>query len=201
MKITGQIVNLPALTTWVKELPTEVFERAAISALNKTVGMAKTEMSRQIRAEFNLPASVVNEGLRIQRATSSHGNMSWQAVLESPNVKGRSMNLIHFDARADRSGVSVKIKRAGGRKVVAGAFIANKGRTVFRRVPGTTMNSRSRYTGTKHAEQIVPVQTIAVSQMFNTTRINAAVVEFIESKLPDVFAHEAAFFLERHRAK
>jgi len=187
MKITGQIVNLPALNKWLTALPSEVYEKAAISALNKVVAQARTAMSREIRNEYNLSAKTVNDGLRTQRANSRQGTMSWSAVLESPSRKGRSMNLIHFSARQTKAGVSVQIKRGGGRKVIAGAFIANKGRTVFRRE------------GKAHLP-IVPLQTIEVAQMFNAQRVNGKVLDFIKAKLPEVFNHEAEFFLKRHRA-
>jgi len=187
MKIAGQIVNLPAINKWLTTLPSEVYEKAAVSALNKVVAQARTAMSREIRAEFNLPASTINDGLRIQRASSKQGYMSWEAVLESPSRKGRAMNLIHFAARQTAKGVTVKIKRAGGRKLLASAFIGNKGRTVFRRVG-------------KERTPIEPLQTIAVPQMFNARRVNGKVIEFIKARLPGVFEHEASYYLSRHRA-
>lgn len=187
MRLEGQLLNFPALKRWLLTMPAEVFEKAAVSALNKTVAQARTAMSREIRAEFNLPASTVNDGLRILRASKAQGFMSWAAELESPSRRGRAMNLIHFSARATKAGVSVQIKRGGGRKVIAGAFIANKGRTVFRRVGQARL-------------PIEPVQTIAVPQMFNAQRINARVLEFIKAKLPEVFEREANYFMSRHRA-
>ena len=93
----------------------------------------------------------------------------------------------------------VKVKRGQTRKL-PGAFIGNKGRTVFERISGTTMPSRSKYRGT-HAEKIKPVQTIDVAQMFNTRRINAAVVRAIERRLPTIFAREVQFLLQRQSAK
>lgn len=186
MKIEGQLLNFPQLKAWLLTLPTEVFERAAISALHKVVAQARTAMSREIRAEFNLPASTVNDGLRIQRASRHQGFMSWEAVLESPSRRGRAMNLIHFGARQTKTGVSVQIKRGAGRKVIASAFIANKGRTVFRRVGKARL-------------PIEPVQTIAVPQMFNAQRVNAKVLRFIKDKLPSVFENEARYFLGKHR--
>ncbi len=187
MKLEGQIVNFPQLTRWLATMPAEVYEKAAISALNKVVAQARTAMSREIRKEFNLPASTVNDALSIGRAWRGQGFMHWEAKLESPSRRGRAMNLIHFSATQTKSGVSVKIKRAGARKVLAGAFIANKGRTVFRRVGKARL-------------PIEPLQTIAVPQMFNAQRVNAVVIQFIKDKLPTVFASEAKLYLSRHHA-
>ena len=62
-------------------------------------------------------------------------------------------------------GVSVKILKSGPRKVITGAFIGNKGRTVFTRVQGAGRLP------------IKAVETVDIPQMFNTRRINAKVVQ------------------------
>jgi hypothetical protein len=51
--------------------------------------------------------------------------------MEVPSDK--RVNLIHFGARKVATGVSVKILKDGDRKVIKGAFIGNKGKTVFKR--------------------------------------------------------------------
>ena len=115
----------------------------------------------------------------------------------------RSRNVILFDARAVKGsrrrpgGVSVRIKKGSGRKVIAGAFIGNQGRTVFERVPGTTMAARTRYRGTKHAEQIRPVETIDVPSMFNARRINQRVVKHMRERFPEILEREARYYVER----
>jgi hypothetical protein len=80
--------------------------------------------------------------------------------------------------------VSVKVKRSGARKVISGAFVGNKGRTVFTRVG-------------KPRLPIKPVQTIDVPQMFNVKHINAAVVKAIERKFPQIFEREMRFALQQ----
>jgi len=62
-----------------------------------------------------------------------------------------TMNQLHF-----------QIKRAGGKKMIKGAFIGNKGRTVFIR------EGRERL-------PIKALATIDVPQMFNARRINSIV--------------------------
>lgn len=192
--------NFPEVQRKLEALRKDIAERATVSAINKTTTQAKSQMSRAITGEFNIAASKVKESLRVVRARYSFGGLSIEARLESPSTRGRSLNLINFDAKQTAKGVSVKVRKASGRKLIAGAFIANKGRTVFQR-QGGVMPSRSRYKGTKHAEQIKALQTIEVAQMFNTKRINAKVVQFIEAKLPEVMANEIRFFTSRFNAK
>ena len=177
-------------------LPREVGDRAMASALNKSVDQAKTQMQREITAEFNVSAAYVRERLRVRRASAN--GQHFQAALIGGAANGRrSANIIAFVeksvslAQARRRAkqgtltqLHVKVKRQGGLKPLPGAFIGNKGRTVFQRV------GRERL-------PIKPVQVIDVAQMFNTKRINAQVVAMINRKFPEIFAREAAYFLQR----
>ena len=194
--------NFPDVQRQMDRLRKDIADKAMARTLNATVAQAKTQMTRQITSEYTLPRAKVVERLRIERARYFAGKLTLQAALVGMNRAGRyrSINVINFKARRGKQGLTVQIKKAGGRKRIAGAFIGNKGRTVFERISGTTMPSRSKYRGT-HAEKIKPVQTIDVAQMFNTRRINAAVVRAIERRLPTIFAREVQFLLQRQSAK
>jgi minor tail protein Z (GPZ) len=176
--------NFPEVQRQLDQLQKDIGRQALASAVNKTIAQAKTSMSRAIRDEFNISAGKVNAALRVTKASFRNGLYRIEASLESPVQRGRSINVINFQARKTSQGVSVKIKKGGARKVIRGAFIANKGRTVFQRVGKTRL-------------PIKAVQTIDVAQMFNTKRINARVVKFMETKFPEVFAHESQFFLDK----
>ena len=186
--------NFPEVQRKLDLLRTDIAAKAAARAINRTIEQAKTQMGRQIRAEFMVDSRFVAQRLRIKRATFFAGVLSVQATLDA-TAKTRSANLARFGAKEVGLGVSVKIKRVGARKTVRGAFIGNKGRTVFERVPGTRMASRK--WGGKHGEQIKPVQTIDVPQMFNTRRINAAVVAAMQSRFPAIFERELAYALSQ----
>ncbi len=176
--------NFPDVQRKLAALHEDVRAKATASAINRTMAQAKTAMSREIRQEFNISAAKVNESLVLRRASFRDGVAYLSASLESPTKRGRSLNLINFAARQTKQGVSFKILRAGGRKTIKGAFIANQGRTVFIRV------------GRKRLP-IKALQTIDVAQMFNTKRVNARVVEFMQSKFEEVFDREARFYTDR----
>jgi len=176
--------NFPEVQRQLDQLQKDVAGKALASAVNKTMAQAKTSMSREIRNEFNISASKVGAALRVNKASFRNGLYRIEASLESPTKRGRAINVINFQARQTSAGVSVKIKKGGARKVIRGAFIANQGRTVFQRVGKARL-------------PIKAVQTIDVAQMFNTKRINARVVKFMETKFPELFAHEAKFYLDR----
>jgi hypothetical protein len=80
----------------------------------------------------------------------------------------------------------VKIKKAGPRKLIKGAFIGNKGRTVFERA-GSGVGRLP----------IRAVETIDVQQMFNTRRLNAAVINKINQLLPIEFARASSYLIAR----
>lgn len=188
--------NFPEVQRQIDALRNDLAAKATARAVNRTIEQARTQMSRQIRAEFNVDAGFVASRLRIKRATFFRGLINIEATLDA-TAKTRSANVIRFAAKSGKRGVTVKIKRTGGRKLIAGTFIGNKGRTVFERVEGTRMQSRKpakRGTGA-HQQQIRPVQTINVPQMFTTKRINAAVVAAMQARFPAIFEREVAFLL------
>ena len=99
----------------------------------------------------------------------------------------------------DLAQLRFKIRKTGGMRMIKGAFIGNQGRTVFVRVAGTVMASRSKYTGSKYAEQIRAVSTVDVPGMFNTKRINSKVVAAMKDKFPVIFQREAAYYTSKFK--
>ena len=185
------------------EMQQDIAQKALVSAVNKTIDQAKTAMAREITAEFNLKSAYVKERLRVRRASAKQGLHRIEATLIGGRGRAdRSANVIAFVVGKPgwHETLYVKIKRKGGKKPIAGAFIANKDRTVFERMPGTRMPKRSESKGARHAEQIKPVQTVDVAQMFNARRINAKVVELMREKFPEIFEREARFYLARFNA-
>lgn len=179
--------NFPEVQRQIDLLAAEVANKATARALNRTIELARTAMSREIRSEFVIDARYVRERLRIKRASFYGGVLELQAALEA-QAKPRSANVIRFGARQVAQGVSVKIRKSGGRKVIRGAFIGNKGRTVFRRVG-------------KERLPIEPIRTIDVAQMFNAKRINARVIDTIKARFPEVWDRELAYALAQFNAR
>lgn len=199
--------NFPSVQRQLDIMRRDIADKAVASALNKTVTQAKTAMSREIRREFNISTQAVNDSLRIRRASAVRARLTLEASLESRSKRGRSLNLINFLERsvtmaAARQRVKggeggtyqlrnrtvrkalelrFKIRRTGPKKVIKGAFIGNKGRTVFIREDTTRL-------------PIKALQTIDVAQMFNARRINAKVLQLINTRFPSIFANDARFF-------
>lgn len=199
--------NFPQIQRQLETMRQDIADKAVASALNKTVAQARTAMSREIRREFNISTQAVNDALRVRRATAVRARLQLEASLESRSKRGRSLNLINFlersvsmaAARQRTKGgeggtyqlgnrtvrkalqLRFKIRRTGPKKVIEGAFIGNKGRTVFIREGVSRL-------------PIKALQTIDVAQMFNTQRINAKVVQLINTRFPTIFANDARFY-------
>ena len=138
-------------------------------ALNRVAAKAVAEINRAIPQEFNVKAAEVRNAIDLRKA--SGGKL--EAVIEvfgSASKRGRSMNLIHFLAAVQAAGRAVKVRGAKGKKI-DGAFVGNRGRTIFRR------EGKARL-------PIKPLQVIGFSQMFTSRRISQRVVDKIRADLP-----------------
>ena len=159
-------------------------------AINKVAEKARAEIARAIPETYAVKPAEVRSSIRLSKARSG----SLQATIEvfgSARKVGRSLNLIHFLAAAQIAGKAVKvrgarankkqlaalqnqlgflIKRGGGLKTIPGAFVGNKGRTIFIR------------TG-KARLPIAPVQVIGFSQMFSSNRIRDRILAKIKADL------------------
>lgn len=189
--------NFPEISRRVATLRDDIASRALASAMNKTIEQARTQMTREITAEYNVTAAYVRDRLSIRRASYRNGQFSLEASLTGGSNRQRSANLIRFVEKSvslaqarkrakagDLNQLRFQIRKAGGKKVIRGAFIGNKGRTVFIRTTDKRL-------------PIQALQTIDVGQMFNQKRINARVVAAINTKFPELLARESKFFLSK----
>lgn len=167
----------------LSSLSVDLQKRVVPAALNKVIAKANTEMARQISGEFNIRQGDVRARLRVIRAKRSYAN--WVAVLDpyAGSRSGRALNLIRFlertvtlaESRRRKNSQTLaqlrfQIKRTGGKKMIPGAFIGNRGRTVFIREGAARL-------------PIKALSTIDVPQMFNTRRIQRHVINKIGSDL------------------
>jgi hypothetical protein len=186
--------NFPEVQRMLSRMQSDVRERALPSAINKTVEQGRTQMVREITKEYRVTAAYARERLSIKRARFKAGVLMVEAELVGGSNRNRSANIIRFVERSvtlaqARKRVNdgtleqlrVQVRRSGGKKILKGAFIGNKGRTVFIR------EGKARL-------PIKPVQTIDIPSMFNQKRINRTVVGVLKDRFPTIFEREARFF-------
>ncbi|CAG1065991.1 hypothetical protein BAC1_01588 [uncultured bacterium] len=102
------------------------YKKIATRTVNKLGAQAKTAVNRAVRGTYNISRERLDAGLYLRRAT-------WENPVFLLKFKGRSPGLQHFDARQTRRGVTVKVKKEGGRKVVQGAFMPASIEGVYKR--------------------------------------------------------------------
>ncbi|MEW6612694.1 MAG: phage tail protein [Pseudomonadota bacterium] len=189
--------NIREQAAQLAKLGRELQDKAVAMALNKTADKGKTEMTRAITSEFNIKASDVRPQLNVRKASAKGINLVALLQAFASKRKGRSLNLIRFlerkvtlaearrrEKRGTLNQLGFQIKKRGGVKQIKGAFIGNKGRTVFIREG-------------KERTPIKSLQTIDVPQMFNTRRINERVVRRIQKEFPVEFARAVQLLLNR----
>ena len=191
--------NFPDVAKRLAGLQQDIANKALASSLNKTIALAKTRMQREITSEFAVKADYVRERLKVAKA-NANGKFGISAALIGGNGRKRSANVIRFieqfvtlaqQRKRVKAGTGnqlrFKIKRAGGSKIIRGAFIGNKGRTVFIRT-------------TDKRFPIKAVSTIDVASMFNTRRINQRVLDLINERLPQLIDNDIKFFTAKFNA-
>lgn len=92
-------------------------DRAIYRAINKAATTARKLALQQIRREVNLSAAYVREKLTIRKANKS----KLVATISAPP---RQVLLTRYKAIQKKTGISVKVKAKGQRKLIEGAFFA-----------------------------------------------------------------------------
>ena len=94
------------------------FPRELSAAVNKVSTQTKTNIGREITKTVNIKAGIAKKQISTRN----------KATAESPKAvvslsKSNRIGLQHFGGRQNKTGVSYKIDKQGGRKIVAGAFM------------------------------------------------------------------------------
>lgn len=103
------------------------YKMIATRVLNKLGSQSKTAISREVRNTYNIKRDRLDAGFYMRRAT-------WEDLAVILRYSGRTPGLQRFDARTTNKGVTVKVLKTGGRKVVRGAFMPGKIIGVYKRV-------------------------------------------------------------------
>lgn len=168
----------------------EVADKAVVRSLNKVCAQAKTQASREIRdAGYKIKAAEIKKALEAIKASSSRKTAVLRAI-------GRPLNLIYFDARPVKNGVTVSVKN--GRKLIPGAFIATyKGKLgVYERKPGPGFRRKYVDMHGKPNWSQLPIKNCwgpSIPTAFISDAVQGALVKLIQEKFPDILKHEIEF--------
>lgn len=119
--------------------------KARVRALNRTISKGRTLASKEIRDEVRLTATYVRDRLKIVQAT-----IALQRASVVAKKRGILLSRFPHSVRIKR-GVTVRVKKGGGGKLLKGAFRAKVragGSTVdviATRIPGRYKNGNAKF--------------------------------------------------------
>jgi len=190
--------NFPQVQQQLREMHKDLREKALALALNKTADKAKTEAIRAVTQEYVITASEIRPRFTLKKASARNFRLTAELEAFGRRRGGRSMNIIHFlerkvtlaEARRRRKSGTLdqlrfKIKRGQAAKVIPGAFLANNGRTVFKRV----------------GKERLPIQGVSIidlPQMFTSRKIMARIMARVEREYPREVASSIRAVLNRY---
>ncbi len=155
-------------------------------ALSKTVRRMgqrfRTTATKEVRNTYYIKAKKLKEKIKTRTVRDGNGTV-WKF-----EVRDNQSSLINFGARQIKKGVSVKVRKDRGRKVIKGAFI----------VKGAGGNLQVFKRAGKERMPIDAKKTLSVPQMFNDDVLNKATKE-VEERYASEFKHNLDFYLGKIR--
>lgn len=132
-----EINGLDNLIAEFKALP-EFTQKAARRAVSRTVTTGVKLVSKKIREDAPLKASVVKKGIKSEKPKAGS-----QLVLGEINISGSKIPLINYQARQTKKGVTYRISKDSGRLMLKSAVIkpTARGPQVLRRASDPTRPS------------------------------------------------------------
>ena len=92
-------------------------QKATRSSINKVGGLTRTALSKQTRKVYNVKAARIKTGVTTKRGSNAK-------PVYTLKYQGHKLSLMNFGAKKTKRGVTIRIKKAGGRRLIKGGFIA-----------------------------------------------------------------------------
>jgi Prophage minor tail protein Z (GPZ) len=209
--------NFPKIFAELKKLDENLRNKVLVAALNKTVVQGSTAASREIREEYNIKASTLSRYLSVERASIKAGRYVASLVAETSRSGQRGLRLSLFSPTKRTGGVSVKVRRAGKRSVIKGAFIADMPNGVTDVVSRSTSSrsplpnvvpKKGRYAGRVvkrgpnkgqrlKRQSLRVLYTLEISRMFNKKTVKERIKSVMLAKFPENYKAQANFYLSK----
>ena len=163
--------------------------KAYKKALGKTVRRMgqrfRSTATKEVRKTYNIKSKDLKSNMRTVTKTTKEGT-EWRFYVRSPQI-----NVVKFGARQTKKGVSVKIRKDRGRKVIKGAFIAN----------GHFADQEYQRVFIRSTKSRLPIEakfSLSVTQMFNKDVLDKAKKE-VDENYANEFKHHLEYYLGKIR--
>jgi hypothetical protein len=126
--IQYQIEKLPELR---RKFDPKIIEQSLQRALQLAATKTRTRISREVRLTYNVKAGSISKKVTIKRLPGARllAYVSPALGLDKFGARGKNVKTAH----GKRRGVTVQVKKTGGRKLVKGGFTGGKGKVIFQR--------------------------------------------------------------------
>ena len=167
--------NIERVTKELTDIERKVLPQTISTSLNKTGRTLFKEIKRDIAKDTGLKQKEVAERMSLEKSNRS-------TLFISIRMRGRWFNLIRFKAKQFKKGV--KARAWGESKLYRGAFIANKGRTVFARISKARLPIKA---------LVGPNPVVELEKRIDDAKFNRRISE----RFAEVFPRELAYRLGR----
>jgi len=152
------------------------FQKAIVRTANKLLVRGRKVTTQEVRKVYNIKASLLKDRIVMKRASKNN-------LFAYLAIKGRKLRLILFGAKQTSKGVTVRVKKTEGRKLIRSAFIRARGSKehVWRRLG-------------KERLPIEPLFTVSPAKMFEKEG-ERAFRQMVEKEFGPMFKHELDFYL------
>ncbi len=180
-------IDIKGLEEVKKMLDPKRVAKIAVRTLNKVGAQGNTAISKKLRETYNIKKARIDQAFTIRRASNS--SLSYEI-----KIRERTPGLQHYDAHKTGKGVTVKVLKASGRKVVKGGFMANtpQGAMAVWRMSNKAKRpmKMGRYAGIGIKK--IPIERLygpSVVGMINSVGINSFEA-VVNEKADKIFTHE-----------
>ena len=174
-------VKIEGLEKFKALVDTKVWYKAQKRTMTEMGRKFRTRVVKDVRKVYNVKAKTLKKHIKEHISKASSSSIEWRF-----SITGRPVNLIHFGARQTSKGVSVKVKKGSGRRVIKSAFIAHD-------------NGSHKRVFMRKGKERMPIEaksTLSYPQMFNKEIIDKAMKE-VEENYDKEFKHNLDYYLGR----
>lgn len=196
----SRVVEIRGLEDARAVLHPEIHERAHRRTINDLTLQSATASSRKIRERYTVKAGELKKKLRTRLLTAG-------SRVAKIRVEGRRLGLLAFaGTRQTKTGVSVKLKHQGRRKIIRHAFLREikGGRQAWRRVwrrthpaePVRPMRPAAQYGAMPRLYRLPleKVTTIGPAEMFDHPNVYAEIERVVDEKAREIYRRNYRYY-------
>lgn len=172
-------IDLSGLEKFEKFMDQAPYKKALNATTKRMATRFRKISTMEVRKTYAIKAGDLKKTIKLKKV----GNFTYKI-----DIRGKTLGLELFGARQTKGGVSVRVRKDRGRKIIKGAFL---GRDI-----GGKLRIFKRKT--KHRLPLKRFYTIAVPQMFNKDILNKAAKE-VERNYEKEFEHNLDYYLNKMR--